>query len=287
MENKSIRRKLVILGHSGFLGSCLYESFLKDSDYETYGFSSDQIDLSSRESISRLYDFVDHNTSVIMAASALIKNKDFPSFKKEIDMLINLAHHSLFSKIRHFTYISSTAIYGRRSDSLITEISPLRPDDFYTSAKFIGESLFRRVCADHNVALTIVRPGIIYGQGDFRSPLFRFVNNVRLGKDIEVFGDDSTRLVWVHKTDLCQVIKLICKNSKTGDYNIVAEESGVSLTELAEAVFKACGIRTGIKFSPDSRIPVNLKFDMSKFKTDFTGFEFIKLEDGIKDYIDN
>lgn len=277
----------MILGHSGFLGSCLYEGFLKDSDYETHGFSSNQIDLSSRESISKLYDFVDHNTLVIMTASALTKNKDFPSFRKEIDMLINLAHHSLVSKIGHLIYVSSTAIYGRRSDSLITELSPLRPDDFYTSAKFIGESLFKRVCADHNVALTIVRPGIIYGRGDFRSPLFRFINNVRLGKDIEVFGDDSTRLVWVHKTDLCRIIKLICESFKTGDYNIVAEENGISLSELAEAVFKACGMRTGIKFRPDSRAPVNLKFDMSKFKTDFAGFEFIKLEDGIKDYTDN
>ena len=101
MEKSGVRRKVVVLGHSGFLGAGIYESFLKDSDYETRGFSSAQIDLSLPESISKLHNFVDRNTSVIMAASVLTKNKDFSSFRKEIDMFINLVDPDLLSKIGH------------------------------------------------------------------------------------------------------------------------------------------------------------------------------------------
>lgn len=285
MENQSIRQKIVILGHSGFLGASLYENFLKDSEYETYGFSSAQIDLSSHRAISKLHDFVDHDTSVIIAASALTKNKEFPSFRKEIDLFINLADPNLLSKIGHLIYVSSIAIYGHSSDSLVTELSLPRPDNLYGLAKFIGELIFKQVCANYNVSLTILRPGIIYGRGDFKSPLFRFIKTVCLGKDIEVFGDDSTRLFWVHKTDLCRIVKLICRDFKTADYNVVSQEDGVSFSELAEAVFNACGARTGIKFRPNPGTPLNLKFDMSKFKTDFSGFKFTKLENAIKDYL--
>ncbi|HEY4495240.1 MAG TPA: NAD(P)-dependent oxidoreductase [Candidatus Paceibacterota bacterium] len=284
MEKSGVRRKVVVLGHSGFLGAGIYESFLKDSDYETRGFSSAQIDLSLPESISKLHNFVDRNTSVIMAASVLTKNKDFSSFRKEIDMFINLVDPDLLSKIGHLIYISSTSIYGRSSDSLVTELSLPRSCNLYGLAKFIGELIFKRVCADNNVALTILRPGIIYGRGDFRSPLYRFIESVRMGKDIEVFGDDSTRLFWVHKTDLCRIIKSICRDFKTADYNIVSQENGVSLAELAEAVFNVCGAITGIKFKSGFGVPLNLNFDMSKFRADFVGFEFTKLENGIKDY---
>ena len=106
MESQNTRRKVVILGHSGFLGASLYENFLKDSSYETYGFSSAQIDLSLRGSISKLYNIVDHNTSVIMTASALTKNKDFYSFGKEIDLFVNLANPNFFSNIGHFIYLN-------------------------------------------------------------------------------------------------------------------------------------------------------------------------------------
>ncbi|OGD25428.1 hypothetical protein A2819_01115 [Candidatus Azambacteria bacterium RIFCSPHIGHO2_01_FULL_40_24] len=284
MESQGIRRKIVILGHSGFLGAGLYENFLKDSDFNTQGFSSAQIDLSLQESIPKLHNFVDRNTSVVMAASALAKNKDFSSFRKEIDMFINLADPNLISKIGHLIYVSSTAIYGRSSDSFITELSLPRPYNLYGLAKFIGELIFKRACADHNVALTILRPGIIYGRGDVRSPLYRFIKNVHMRKDIEVFGDNSTRLFLVYKTDLCRIVESICGNFKTADYNIVSQENGVSLSELTEAVFNVCGVRTGVKFRPDPGISLNLKFDMSKFKIDFSGFEFTKLENGINDY---
>lgn len=278
------KSRIVILGSTGFLGRCLYENFSRGERYKVYGFSPAQVDLTSDESTLKLRDFADRSTVVIMAASALAKDKSFSSFQKEVAMFTNLANPELLSKIKHFILVSSTAIYGHQSDSAIIESSPSNPDDLYSLAKLIGELIFKRACADCNAGLTIVRPGILYGRSDIRSPLFRFIKNVRFGKAIEIHGNEFTRLVWLHKLDAWRAIELIVRDFKTRDYNIISDGNGTSLTELAETIFEACGMRTGIEFTPSTKVSPNLRFDLSKFRNDFPGFNFIRLENGIRDY---
>lgn len=277
-------RKLVILGHSGFIGQHLNNAFLKDPSYEVYGFSSTLIDLSSSKSAMGLNDFIG-DAYLIMAASALIKNKNAISFWRDVSMFINIANLKMFSGIKHLIYISSTAIYGRQRYFPVTECDPPDPGDFYSSSKLIGELVFKQVCADKGVRLTILRPGIIYGQGDVRSPVYRFINDVRMGEKIKMRGDQSTRLAFTHKDDLKGVISCVINQRKLGDYNIVSDGSGISLINLAEAVFNLCGARTDIEFISDNKVSMNIRFDTSKFKANFPGFKFISFEDGIKDYL--
>lgn len=285
MAKSKSKTKIVVLGSAGFLGSCLYENFLQEENYEVRGFSKDQIDLTSRESTMKLANFLEGKPVVVMAVSALAKEKSFSAFQKEIAMYTNLTNPELISKIRHFILISSTAIYGHHFDQPIVESSPSKPDDYYSLAKLMGEMIFKRVCADCNVGLTIMRPGILYGRGDIRSPLFRFINFVRADKPIEIHGDGSTRLVWLYNLDAFCAVKRIVENFKTGDYNIIAEST--SLVDLTNIAFRACGKETGVKFVSSNKISPSLVFDLSKFKTDFPGFEFTKLKSGVEDYFNN
>lgn len=285
-ENGSNRRqKLVILGHSGFLGRCLYENFLKDLKYEICGFSSAQIDLSSSERCLKLLNILDENTVLVMAATTLVKNKNFDAFRKDITMTLNVADILLKTKIRHLVYISSIAVYGRYSNAPINEDSQFKPDDFYSLAKMLGESVISRVCKNRGIALTILRPGIIYGRGDARSPIFRFMNDLILGRNIEIYGDGSSKTFWVHKMDLFQAVKSVIDGLKLGTYNVVADGRGISLIALADLVSKVFGRKTEIKFMPSKKIPVDISFNTSKFRNDFPEIEFIKFEDGIKEYL--
>lgn len=275
-------KKLVILGHSGFLGKHLYDTFLKDPFYKIYGFSSAQIDLS--ESALKVNDFID-DAYLIMAASSLVKNKNLISFWKDVAMFNNIVRLPLFYKVKHLIYISSTAIYGRHSDFPITENSLPNPDGFYGLAKFIGELIFNRFCVWQNIRLTILRPGILYGYGDVKSPLYRFINSIRMEKAIKMHGDQSTRLVFTHKEDLRTVIGLIINQNQFGDYNVVSNGDGIPLIDLTKTIFNLCGARTGVIFEPSNEIPIDIRFDISKFKTDFPSFKFIDFEEGIKDYL--
>lgn len=277
--------KIVILGHTGFLGSCLYENFREDPKCEIRGFSSADINLSLPEECLKLSDIVDEDTTVIMAATSLIKNKDSAFFEKDLNMLSNLAGILALINIKLLVYISSIAIYGRYSDSVIIESSPTNPDDAYSSSKLLGEKILKRVCSECKIPLTILRLGTIYGPGDNRSPFFRFLKKVQNGEEIEIYGDGSTRLFWAHKMDLHNIVKSAVTGLKQGDYNVVANPEGISLIELAELVFQICGRRTGIKFISSAKSPINLRFDTSKFKLNFPEIKFTPLASGLKEYL--
>ena len=70
----------------------------------------------------------------------------------------------------------------------------------------------------------------------------------------------------------------------TGDYNIISDGNGTSLTQLAETVFSAYGERTGITYVPSSKSSPDLHFDLSKFADAFPQFTFTGLLDGLQDY---
>lgn len=278
-------QKIIILGHSGFLGSYLYDNFLKNPQYEVYGFSSAQIDLSLPEECLKLSDTFDENKILIMAATPLVKKKNFDAFRKDIAITLNIVDTLLRTKIRHLIYISSIAVYGRCSNLLINEDSGFKPDDFYSLAKVWGESVVSYVCENRGIALTILRPGIIYGKEDKRSPVFRFLSNVRSGGEIEIYGDGSSKIFWIHKTDLFQVVKSVIDDFKLGSYNVVADGRGISLIALADLISRIYGQKTEIKFMPSLKIPINLNFDNAKFRNDFSSIKFLKFEDGIKEYL--
>jgi nucleoside-diphosphate-sugar epimerase len=220
-----------------------------------------------------------------MAATSLIKGKDFTSFRSDLDMLNNIAEIFSLAGVTHLIYISSIAIYGRRSESVIIESSCPNPDDLYSLSKLWGEQIFKRVCFDSGIPFTILRPGTIYGRNDNRSPFFRFLDKVRGDKEIEIYGDGSSKLFWVHKIDLYRIIQSVIAGRKFGDYNIVAEGDGISLLKLAELMFRVCGRENRIKFISSKKSPINLRFDISKFKLCFPEVEFIRLEDVLKEYL--
>ncbi|MCX6813173.1 MAG: NAD(P)-dependent oxidoreductase [Candidatus Azambacteria bacterium] len=286
MKNNNERQKIVILGHTGFLGSCLYNNFSKEIGYEIYGFSSADINLSLPKECRKLLNVIDKKIIVIMAAASLVKSKDFASFRNDLDMLNNLAEILLLVGAKHLIYISSVAIYGRRSDLAITELSQSKPDDFYSLSKVWGELILSRICLDSEIPLTILRPGTIYGRNDLRSPLFRFFNRIQGDKEIEIYGDGSSKLFWVHKMDLYRIVRSVITGRQFGDYNIVSEGNGISLLKLAELMLRVCRRENSIKFIPSQKSPVNLRFDISKLKLCFPEVGFIRLEDGLKGYLD-
>jgi len=284
MKNNSKRQKIVILGHSGFLGSCLYENFREDPRYEVHGFSSAQIDLLSPTRCRLLADIFDPQTTVIMAAAIIRHKGDSLEFlKRNLKMAVNVADVMSFAKIRHLIFLSSIAVYGNNAAEPICEESSFMPDNFYAVSKACSEMILKISCAKEEIKFTILRLGKIYGKGDTTSPIFKFVDRIVKGQTIEISGDDSHKLYPTHKKDVFQIIYSVVSESILGDYNVVYQD--LSLSELAEMVFRVCGKRTGIHYNASSELPVKLKFDVAKFRNNFTTGRFLSLEDGLKEYL--
>ena len=66
-----------------------------------------------------------------------------------------------------FVHISTVAVYGFNVQGMVREEQPLRPSrhDFYALSKAYGERAVQREAARTGIALTIIRPAYVYGEG--------------------------------------------------------------------------------------------------------------------------
>ena len=278
------KEKIIILGHSGFVGSHLYRKLHRESIFEVFGFSINEINLLDIRAYQKLADICDEKTTIIMTAALLRNRGDNVSVLQDnIKMILNLANFLPSNKIKHLIYTGTVAIYGKTSKAPITETSPANPDSFYSSAKACGELILKRICEESDIVLTTLRMGRIYGKGDITSPIFNFSQNIILGKPIEIYGNGSHRFYCVHQNDLLEIVKRVIGEEIGGDYNVIPS-SGITLLELAQLLFELSGRRVEIKFKPAVYPPILLTFNTSKFRAIFGKFPFISLQEGIKEY---
>lgn len=281
------KEKIVILGHTGFVGSHLYCKLQRESTFEIYGFSSKEINLLDINAYQKLADICDEKTIVIMAAG-LVRSKtdNILTLEKNIKMVINLAKFLSSVKIKHLIYTSTISVYGKTSKMPISEASSVNPDSFYSSAKACGELILKGICEELNITLTTLRIGRIYGKSDITSPIFIFSQNIISEKSIEIYGDGSHRLYCVHQNDFFSIIKKVILERIEGDYNITSS-IGITTLELIESLFKIGGGKTEIKFKSIVDSPVLLTFDTSKLQSTFKDFPSVSLTEGLKEYFKN
>ena len=284
--NKSNENKVVILGHSGFVGGHLYEKFSEDAAFQVQGFSSGDINLLDENSWQILTGTYSRDTTIIMvAADGRVRNNNIEVLSNNIRMVLNLSAALERARCGHIILLSSIAVYGRTGKDCITEQSPVNPDSFYAVAEVCREKIVKKVCEVLNIPLTILRLGKIYGKGDRKSPIFIFVRNVRNGSPIEIYGDGSHNLYCVHEDDVFRVVRLIIAESRFGDFNLVPN-CGISLLDLAEMVMSSGDRRMPVIFRPSTEIPIELVFNNSKFKASFKEIVLTELAHGINGYFD-
>lgn len=76
----------------------------------------------------------------------------------------SLAEHSAAVGVDRFVFTSSVSVYGPMGDQDVDESTPLRPyGDPYGDSKIRAEAALREVGARTGLAITIVRPGMVYG----------------------------------------------------------------------------------------------------------------------------
>lgn len=280
--NKS--NKVVILGHSGFIGGNLFRHFLKDADYQVRGFSSKDINLLDENLCQILAGAYSRDTAIIMvAADSRIRSNNIEVLSNNIRMALNLSAAIEKAKCGRVILLSSIAVYGRIDSSLITEQSPVNPDSFYAVAEVCRERIIKKTCEVFGIPFTILRLGKVYGRGDMKSPIFIFVRNVISGNPIEIYGDGSHNLYCVHESDVFRAVRLIIAESKFGDFNLVPD-CGVSLLDLAEMIMSLAGRRVPVIFKPSTEVPIKLFFDNLKFKANFKEIILTELAYGINKY---
>jgi 2-alkyl-3-oxoalkanoate reductase len=128
-------------------------------------------------------------------------------------------------KVKRFLHVSSLGIYGLNGQGAITEESPLDDREesrgHYTRSKIEAERLVWKYHREHDLPVTVIRPGVLYGPG--KSPFVARVC-VPIGPKLRIaVGHSRQRLPLAYVEDVAEGIYLALRNAGAVGkaYNIV------------------------------------------------------------------
>lgn len=173
--------KVLVTGAAGFLGKPVVRQLL-DQGHQLFAMvrpaaAPDALEPHERMTIVRgdlrqdgPWNDAARNVDAIVHLAAGTSGGFADQFAASVVATEKLLAASATGQVRHFIHVSSFSVYdysAARSNSRLDEKSALEPQpekrDAYTWTKLIQERMVREHCERHSIALTIVRPGAIYG----------------------------------------------------------------------------------------------------------------------------
>ena len=159
------QKRVVAFGGTGFIGKSL-EREISTLGFDFLPVSSSQINLLEPNSLEKILDLIQANDYIVfLSAITPDKGKGFVTFERNIKMLDGIAEALRQKKIRHFTYISSDAVYDVSQNIVDEKILPA-PVDTYGAMHRSREIILKDLCAQIGVPFLCVRPVAVYGEGD-------------------------------------------------------------------------------------------------------------------------
>ena len=147
------------------------------------------------------------------------------------------------SNVKHVIFISS--IFSLlKEDSVHFGIYPL--------SKRHSEEIVKLFCANSNLSVTILQPSQIYGDDDrFRKNqpfLYKIIDQVLLGEDINIDGSNDPKRNYLHVDDLVAIISKVVDGRVTGSYTC-QYPTDISYSEIANAASMLLNSKSKLNFN--------------------------------------
>jgi UDP-glucose 4-epimerase len=291
--------KILIIGCNGFLGKS-FSDFFSKKDLTVYG-----------------CDVVDHFEANIIYFKTNQENDGLDVFlqKNEIDVCINAAgsgnvgysfedpladYHSNSSAVARilnllriyqprckFIHISSAAVYGNPASLPVNEKNVCKPISPYGYHKWISEIICKEYYELFGMAISIVRPFSVYGEGQKKQLFWDLCKKLDQSDEVYLFGTGKESRDFMHVMDLAKLLLHIIQSS-TFSCNIFNAASGIetSIADVADVFTKYYNGKKKIFFSEKEKTgdPSNWRADISLIKN--IGYTpSIVFEQGIENYI--
>lgn len=160
------------------------------------------------------------------------------------------------SGVKKIINMSSMARYGN-IEAPFKESDTPNPVDPYGVAKLAAERTLTILAKAHGIKHTNLIPHNLVGRGQrykdpFRNVLSIMINRVKQGKPVIVYGDGEQRRCFSPVEDALDCLVKVIEEDFDGEtINIGPDGDGNTINELAQMVFDACGVNTGITYMPD------------------------------------
>lgn len=275
MSNK---KRILITGAAGFIGSNLSRSLLQKGNYELIGLDNFD-DFYSREQ-------KDKNLAPLIASADFkfvqgdIRNMDDLLSLGDIDVIVHLAAKAgvrpsiqnpiLYQdvnvagtqnllefarkrNIKQFVFASSSSVYGINENVPWHEEEKLMPISPYASTKLSCEMLGHVYSHLYGIRFLALRFFTVYGPAQRPDlAIHKFFNSIVKGQPIPVFGDGSTSRDYTFVNDTVKGIEAAI-NYDQSDFEIInlGNHQTVTLAGLIEAIEKICGKKAIIDRQPE------------------------------------
>lgn len=122
-----------------------------------------------------------------------------------------------------FYHISTDEVYGSLgAEGFFLETTSYDPQSPYSASKAASDHLVRAYGNTYDIPFVVTNCSNNYGQNQFPEKLLPlFINNIRNGKPLPVYGDGKYTRDWLYVVDHARAIDTVYHNGKHGEtYNI-------------------------------------------------------------------
>ena len=231
--------RIILTGARGFLGSYIKKELSKEGDVFTISRTGATLSIDLSNEIPSLpeVDLVIHCAGKAHSIPKTEEEKQVffdVNLKGTANLLKGLEYSGKLPKA--FVFISTVAVYGRESGTMINENHPLNAIEPYGLSKIQAEKIIQNWCAENNIICTILRLPLLAGENP-PGNLGAMINGIKKGYYFNIAGGKAKKSM-VFAEDVANIISVV--STIGGIYNLT-DGYDPSFAELASAIGKKIG----------------------------------------------
>jgi UDP-glucose 4-epimerase len=275
-------QKVVIVGHTGFIGRSLVKSF-RNTFPRLDVLTPPRLDISHMEEAAQLAPWLTPDATLILCAAIKKQYGDtLDTYCSNQRISENLCRLIVAYPPRRIVYFSSSAVYGEeRSNLAISEDTPANPSTWYGLGKIASEKLLEMTVQSTQTSLAILRPPLIYGAGDAShgyGPTGFAWSAVHDHGNITLWGEGEELREFVYIEDAAQVAVEIALSDFSGVLNLVTGASH-SYQEALDTLVRLAPLN--ISSRRRSKAKIDQKYDNARLRCLLPELVLTPLDQGI------
>lgn len=303
MASNFLNKKIFITGAFGFLGNYLREELLErgaviyalagpDDRYDSAETSRIKKvfkeNISNREAIAKIIEEV--RPEIIYHLASIVSvpySKDYPLATMDINFggTLNLLEAVRCAGGGKFIYASSVEIY-EGSNYPIDENYLVSPNSPYAASKAAADYLISCYHKSYGIPTVILRPFNIYGPGNYKNVIFKFIQTALKNNALNVEGGNQIK-DFLYIEDAVRAFLLAGENNVFGEAFNIGSGNIITINELAHKIILLADSEAEItKNNPRDIKSKNYICNYSKIEKCFGWRPQVGLEEGLKRTID-